>query len=42
MRITVLTLGTRGDVQPYVALGLGLQRAGHQVLRQLLNYLLLH
>jgi len=31
MRITILALGTRGDVQPYVALGLGLQRAGHRV-----------
>jgi sterol 3beta-glucosyltransferase len=31
MRIVILTVGTRGDVQPYVALGLGLQRAGHQV-----------
>jgi sterol 3beta-glucosyltransferase len=31
VRITILALGTRGDVQPYVALGLGLQRAGHEV-----------
>jgi UDP:flavonoid glycosyltransferase YjiC (YdhE family) len=31
MRITLVTLGTRGDVQPYLALGLGLQRAGHEV-----------
>ncbi|NES79111.1 MULTISPECIES: glycosyltransferase [unclassified Okeania] len=31
MRITILALGTRGDVQPYIALGLGLQAAGHQV-----------
>jgi sterol 3beta-glucosyltransferase len=31
MRITILALGTRGDVQPYVALGLGLQRAGYEV-----------
>lgn len=31
MRITILTLGSRGDVQPYLALGLGLQQAGHQV-----------
>jgi sterol 3beta-glucosyltransferase len=31
MKIAILTLGTRGDVQPYVALGLGLQRAGHTV-----------
>ena len=31
MRITIFTSGTRGDMQPYVALGVGLQRAGHQV-----------
>jgi sterol 3beta-glucosyltransferase len=31
MRITILTIGSRGDVQPYVALGKGLQAAGHQV-----------
>lgn len=31
MRITILTAGSRGDVQPYVGLGVGLQRAGHQV-----------
>ena len=31
MRIAVVALDTRGGVQPYVALGLGLQRAGHQV-----------
>ncbi len=31
MRITILTYGTRGDVQPYVALGVGLQRAGFRV-----------
>lgn len=30
-RITLLTSGTRGDVQPFVALGLGLQRAGYAV-----------
>lgn len=30
-RITILALGSRGDVQPYVTLGLGLRRAGHQV-----------
>ncbi len=30
-RITLLTYGSRGDVQPFVALGLGLQRAGHAV-----------
>jgi sterol 3beta-glucosyltransferase len=31
MRITILAHGSRGDVQPYVALGVGLQRAGHTV-----------
>jgi len=31
MRITMLALGTRGDVQPYIALGQGLQAAGHKV-----------
>src|SRR5258707_2563955 len=32
MRIALPTTGSRGDVQPFVALGLGLQAAGHQVL----------
>jgi sterol 3beta-glucosyltransferase len=31
MRITILTYGSRGDVQPFVALALGLQKAGHKV-----------
>jgi sterol 3beta-glucosyltransferase len=31
MHIRLLALGTRGDVQPYIALGLGLQRAGFAV-----------
>jgi sterol 3beta-glucosyltransferase len=31
MHITILAFGSRGDVQPCVALGLGLQRAGHKV-----------
>lgn len=31
MRISINTLGTRGDVQPYVALALGLTARGHQV-----------
>lgn len=30
-RITLLALGTRGEVQPYVALGAGLRAAGHDV-----------
>ncbi|MFC3077937.1 glycosyltransferase [Phenylobacterium terrae] len=32
MKISIHTLGTRGDVQPYLALALALIRAGHQVL----------
>ena len=31
MRIAIVALGTRGDLQPYIALGLGLQQADHQV-----------
>jgi UDP:flavonoid glycosyltransferase YjiC (YdhE family) len=31
MRVSILTVGTRGDVQPVTAFGLGLQRAGHSV-----------
>jgi sterol 3beta-glucosyltransferase len=31
MHIAILTTGSRGDVQPYVALGVGLQAAGHTV-----------
>jgi len=31
MRIAIIALGTRGDVQPYIALGKGLQAAGHTV-----------
>lgn len=31
MNVAILTLGTRGDVQPYVALGAGLKKAGHEV-----------
>lgn len=31
MKISILTFGTRGDVQPYVALGVGLKKAGHEV-----------
>jgi len=30
-RITIISIGTRGDVQPYIALGVGLQQAGHRV-----------
>lgn len=31
MRIAVIALGSRGDVQPYMALGKGLEKAGHAV-----------
>ncbi len=31
MKITICTFGSRGDTQPYVALGVGLQQAGHHV-----------
>jgi len=31
MNITILTYGSRGDVQPFVALALGLQKNGHVV-----------
>ena len=32
MKFCILTIGTRGDVQPYIALGLGLKRAGNDVI----------
>lgn len=31
MHLTIVTIGSRGDVQPYIALGAGLQAAGHFV-----------
>jgi len=31
MKITLLTYGSRGDVQPFLALAVGLQKAGHTV-----------
>lgn len=31
MRIAIIALGSRGDVQPYIALGVGLQKAGHDI-----------
>jgi sterol 3beta-glucosyltransferase len=31
MRIAIIAMGTRGDVQPYIALGKGLKAAGHFV-----------
>lgn len=32
MKIAITTLGTRGDIQPYIALALGLMEAGYDVL----------
>ncbi len=32
MRVSVLANGSRGDIQPYLALSIGLQAAGHKVL----------
>lgn len=32
MRIVLATVGTRGDIAPFVALGIGLSRAGHDVM----------
>ena len=31
MHISILALGSRGDVQPYATLGTGLKSAGHEV-----------
>lgn len=31
MKVTIIAAGSRGDVQPFVALGLGLKKTGHQV-----------
>ena len=31
MKVTILTIGSRGDVQPFVALGVELRDAGHEV-----------
>lgn len=31
MKISILTIGTRGDVQPYAVLGQGLKQRGHRV-----------
>lgn len=31
MKTILPTIGTRGDVQPYIALALGLQKAGHDI-----------
>jgi sterol 3beta-glucosyltransferase len=32
MKIAITAVGTRGDLQPFIALGLGLKAAGHEVL----------
>jgi sterol 3beta-glucosyltransferase len=31
LKISILCIGSRGDVQPYIALGLGLREAGHDI-----------
>ena len=31
MKVTIITIGSRGDVQPFLALAIGLNHAGHQV-----------
>ncbi|MCC3776684.1 glycosyltransferase [Streptomyces sp. UNOB3_S3] len=31
MRVTLLAIGSRGDVQPFIALGVGLRERGHEV-----------
>ena len=31
MKVLILTIGSRGDIQPFIALGKGLQAAGHTV-----------
>jgi len=36
MQVNILTIGTRGDVEPYLALGAGLARRGHRVVVQTL------
>ncbi len=30
VRVLLLTLGSRGDIEPFIALGIGLQKAGHE------------
>jgi len=32
MKVAITTVGTRGDLQPYIALGLGLKKSGYDVL----------
>ena len=38
-RILIITIGSRGDIQPFIALGKGLKAAGHEVgLRTAVTY----
>ena len=30
MKITIVTSGSRGDIQPYIALAIGLKKSGHK------------
>ena len=32
MKIAITTVGSRGDLQPFISLGLGLKKAGYEVL----------
>jgi sterol 3beta-glucosyltransferase len=32
MKIAIVTIGTRGDLQPFIALGVGLKNVGYDVL----------
>jgi len=31
MKIAITTVGSRGDLQPFISLGLGLKKAGYEV-----------
>jgi UDP:flavonoid glycosyltransferase YjiC (YdhE family) len=31
MRVAIITIGTRGDIQPHIALGQGFQAVGYEV-----------
>jgi len=31
MKIALTTIGSRGDIQPYIALGVELQKTGHSI-----------
>eukprot|EP00555_Chaetoceros_dichaeta_P013853 CAMPEP_0198272338 /NCGR_PEP_ID=MMETSP1447-20131203/52810_1 /TAXON_ID=420782 /ORGANISM="Chaetoceros dichaeta, Strain CCMP1751" /LENGTH=58 /DNA_ID=CAMNT_0043965457 /DNA_START=110 /DNA_END=283 /DNA_ORIENTATION=+ len=30
-KVTIMTIGSRGDIQPFVAIGIALKRAGYAV-----------